>query len=491
MNKKPTVNNFLYPLENIISIACLTCMLIFLCNMCNEMYETLKNIWAARAFLMFTLFMCILQKVKLLNWQTLVASLLYWPIAWQYRVRYLIAPDYFNRDRVVVWIVWLALLIVVDMFVYKKVNPLSKINPTFLFVYALMSVTMVFYRNNRTQPIIFALFFLFYLIPLNQQKWERVVNQVCCSWLIAFFIMLYRSLKNNPEVSPSVGRWYGDFLNIGDFGLFVACTVTILLFKLYQIRQSAGRKNLPYVFCILCLLPVVWTVFRVSTITMFIGILFLFLMGYVLLSGKSTPRHALLRCLSVGMAICVIGVVGFLSLYLLSKTDKAYWKQIMFEGNTFLKPLANLIHRAHYMFDETRTFANSDVFAPGSLINYIDLFTSGRLAIIVTFAKNITFAGGPAPGLQVGDYYAYSAHNTYIQILYQYGLFGGGCFIFWLLYSTIASAKLYLKQHKTTQILLCIWMAITLGVFLGEAVTLYVPIVISTLLLTYPLMIKQ
>lgn len=478
-------------LEKIIDIACILCLtytIVFSCDMGNELYQSLKNIAAAKALFMLTLFFFLIQRVRLFNWQSLVVSLVYWPIGYFYKMQYSMAPDLYNHDKVVAWIIWLVLLILTDMIVYKKVNPLSKFNNTALFIFSGMTIFMIFFRNGRTYPIILVLAFLFYLVPMNKEKWKRIINYFCFSWLLAFFIIFYRSMKNNPGLHDN-GRWYGDFLNIGDFGLFMACTITVVLFQLYLTKKESGIKNIKFPFYLLCLFPIVWTILRVNTLTLFIGIGCIFFMCFILLNKDTSLKSVIFRLVSLSLALAILCIAGFMLLKLLSNADYDYWMDILRNGNPLLKPVANLVKRAHYMFAEPRTFADCGIFEPTSVINYLDLFTSGRLSIIKMFSDQFSFTGNGSAGIQVGSYFAYTAHNTYAQIIYEYGYIGGGFFIVWLIYSTVASAGQYIREKKHTLLLPCVWMAMTLGVLLGESINLYMPIMIMTLILTYPLMV--
>ena len=475
---------------SILGIYCLLMTMIYLIDGQNQLYQTLKDIWYAKAFFMFAAFMVVIQRVRFFNWQSLVVSALYWPFGYMYREARGFAPDLFNRDKVVVWIVWLFLMIVVDMFVYKKHTPLEKFNKNGLAVFAAMTTFLIFYRNGRNYPIVLVMAMIFYLIPMGAKKWSHVVNQFCYAHLAAFAVMLYRSLLNNPEVDPYSGRWYGDFLNIGDFGLFLGQVVAVVLYKLYLIKKEKGRKNIEYIFWMISLLPVMWAVFRVSTITCYIGIIFIFLMGFVAIRKEVTIKNALFRLVSVTIGVIVAGIAGFLALKGLANLDIDYWDYMLLEGNVFVKTFANLVHRAHYMFNETRTFAECGIFDPDSIVNYVDLFTSGRLSIIKVFSEYFNFTGNPSTGYYVGEYFAHNTHNTYSQLIFDYGYIGGGLFIIWLLYSMVASVVGYIKEKQHNMVFVCIWMAMLLGILLGESASLYYPIMVMTVLVMYPLIVK-
>ena len=151
---------------SILGIYCLLMTMIYLIDGQNQLYQTLKDIWYAKAFFMFAAFMVVIQRVRFFNWQSLVVSALYWPFGYMYREARGFAPDLFNRDKVVVWIVWLFLMIVVDMFVYKKHTPLEKFNKNGLAVFAAMTTFLIFYRNGRNYPIVLVMAMIFYFVRI-------------------------------------------------------------------------------------------------------------------------------------------------------------------------------------------------------------------------------------------------------------------------------------------------------------------------------------
>lgn len=474
----------------LIGTAALAATIVLFCNAQNAVYQTHKDIWYAKALFMLAAFLFVTQRVRLFNWQSLVASVLYLPLGYMYREARSFAPDLFNRDRVVVWVVWILLMIVVDMAVYKKHTPLEKFHKGALALFAATAVFMIFFRNGRNYPIMLVIAFVFYMIPLSSDSWKKLTNRFSYGWLAAFVIMLVRSIVNNPQVNDYNGRWYGDFLNIGDFGLFMGCVMAVVLYKLYQIKKEKGRKSVEYVLWIVALLAALWTTFRVSTVTAFIGIALIVLAGLIVVRKEITVKKAIFSTVVVVVAVLLVAVAGFFTLKALANTDAEYWNQMLVEGNTLVKPLADIIDRAHYMFSEPITFADSGIFEADSFINYVDLFTSGRLSIIKVFSEYFNFSGNVSMGMQVGTYFAYNTHNTYSQLIFDYGYIGGGLFILWLLYCLVSSAGQYIKEKKNVQVVGVLWMAMTLGVLLGESANLYVPVMVMTLIITYPVLVK-
>ena len=475
---------------NLLAVLCIANMITNICDAGKEYYSTLKDIQYANAFLYLALFFFIVQKVRLLNWQSLVATLIYLPFGYAYKYFRVGSPDLFNCDKYMVWIIWLLLMIIVDMLLYHKYNATTRFYKTSLLLYVLMTVFLLYFRNGTKDPIMLALFGVYFLVPMNREKWREVINQICYGWLLAFVIILYRSLKNNPNVSFGNGRWYGDFINIGEFGLFMGCVMAVILYKLYQIKKEKTRKSFEYVIWLISLMFAIWVTCRVSTVTLFIGIGCILLMGFIAIRKDATIKNVLYKLTFVVIGLLIVGILGILVLKALAGTNEAYWDSVLREGNAFLKPVANIIKRAHYMFGKERTFSHSEIFASDSIINYIDLFASGRLSIIKVFSEYFNFSGNPTNTFMVGTYPAGNTHNAYTQMIFWYGYIGGALFISWIIYLVIKSVGLYIRTKKIDTVFPCVWMAMVLGVLLGEIVNFYWPIMVSTLLISYPVMIK-
>ena len=91
----------------LIGTAALAATIVLFCKAQNAVYQTHKDIWYAKALFMLAAFLFVTQRVRLFNWQSLVASVLYLPLGYMYREARSFAPDLFTRDRVVVWVVWI------------------------------------------------------------------------------------------------------------------------------------------------------------------------------------------------------------------------------------------------------------------------------------------------------------------------------------------------------------------------------------------------
>ncbi len=476
-------------LVTILGIGLLAQSIVYFCDGGNALYQTIKNISYAQAIFMLTAFFCVVQRVRLFNWQSLVVSLLYLPAGYAYRNLHINSQDLFNRDKVVVWIAWLLLMLVVDMAVYKKYTPLEKFNKRYLAIFAMMTVAMIFFRHDRNHPFMLILAFLFYLIPMTVRKWRRVVNQFCYGWGVAFVVMLYRSVVNHPEVNAEIGRWYGDFLNIGDFGQFLGCTLVVVVYKLYQIWREKSWKNVELWLWALFCVPLGWAMLKVSTITMFLGAFLMVIAGLIVIRKRTWLRDVLKR---LGIAVLIIVILGAMfvgAMKLLAGTDPEYWESVLTNDNVFATAWNSLLGRIYYTFSDVVLVPELELFEPGSMMNALDLFSSGRLTIIKLFSEYFTFTGNQTFGVQVGGYFAFSAHNTYTQMLFEYGYIGGGLFIAWILYSVWTATRQFLREPRISGVLPILWLAMLLGLMMGESIWFYYPALAMTLPLLHPLMV--
>lgn len=165
-------------------------------------------------------------------------------------------------------------------------------------------------------------------------------------------------------------------------------------------------------------------------------------MVFLLVNKKRSVQATLIKA---GLAL--LAVIGVITIIILSFLDSKTWTSLSESDSILLMPVSNLIHRAKYMFDEPKTFADSGIFEPNSIINYLDLFSSERLSIIKCCEERF-FTGNPSDVIQVGTYFAYNAHNAYVQILYEYGYIAGSAFILCLLTNTVAGMHQYIKTIK-------------------------------------------
>ncbi len=478
-------------LVSLIYVATLTGVILFLCESTEAPYQTWKDIESSKALLCFVIFMFTIQRVRLLNWQSLVVSVVYWIPAIWYLMTYRYGADIEAKDRIMAFVVWIMLLIITDMIVYQKHNKLSDFHGPSLFIYALMAVSLIAFRHNRTYPLALAgPFFLLYFIPISIKEWDRIMRQFINAWFIGFVVIMVRSFVENPyaeAVELTYGRYYGCFVDIGTFGTFMGCVFVTAIYAIYYYKDKGGRKSVGYIASWVWFVATLGAVWIIGTRTLLVGIACTLVVMYLFvrkdLSRKAIGKRVL-KVLLAAVCACILFAVVAIIARQIDLTKLTETNVVAF----IKKPLIFTIGSIQYFFSGSDLFL-SGAFMDQPVLKFLDLLTSGRLQIAVEFAKQFSLSGNESITIMVGDYPALNAHNEYVQMIYEYGYIGGGCFIVWLLYNTWNQGALYNKESDAGRYLLpMLWMPMVVGLLLGERLHFYYPALFMTILVLYPSM---
>lgn len=483
---KPYITKFGNILLQVAYAVLLGYVIVNISDSSQEVYQSWKDVESSKALLVFAVFMCLVQKVKLLNWQTVVYSVIYWPLGIWFLKTHMygetIEMIYENR----VWFYWILGLVIVDMLVYHKANKIADFKQSSLLIYLAMAIFMLTFRNGRGDPLALILpMFVFYMIPFSKAEWSKILNGFCNGWLVAFVIIMYRSVTLNPYAG---GRWYGSFVNIGAFGMFLGCVFAVAFYRILQSKEKYGRKSIAYVASWIWFGATVVVMLLVNTRTMWVGVGCM-LIVYAVFAGKEKSAKQLWgRVGYIAIALVILMIVGIIAIKLASGVDPEKLRATV-TNRYLLAPL-------EYFVTSARSVSNrvSEQMTPfnslwDNIYIYLNEFSSDRIAIWLEFAKLFSFTGNPSAGVQVGTYFATNAHNQYVQVVYEYGFLGGGCWLLWMAYSTIKGIKDYCKTWKTEQYLVVLWMFMVLGLLLGEMANFFYPGMFATLILLYPQMV--
>ena len=67
---------------------------------------------------------------------------------------------------------------------------------------------------------------------------------------------------------------------------------------------------------------------------------------------------------------------------------------------------------------------------------------------------------------------------------------GGGLFIFLLVFVLVLAVRRFVSTKDAKTVFACVWMAMLLGLLMGESANLYFPVMTSTLIVFYPILVK-
>lgn len=471
-------------ITNILYIVLPTITIIYQCEYNDAMYQSDKDIATAKALLAFMIYLFIVAKVKLFNWPSLLATIALVPIHFKYRSIYIESPDILGIINFNVWTQWLALMILIEIILNFRKDKLKKINWVSFALYVLIIITMTITRHGRTEPLLLVWpFLLSAFIERTKEENENLIYRLCDSWLLSFAYIMIKSFIENPYQGD---RYYGCFVNIGAFGVFLGGVFAIALFRVVDARIRWGRKNIKYALIFLWFLLVIAAMWIVDTRTLACGII-LSVSFMFILTGKD--RKSRLKRMGVVLALIALFVGLFAVLIAVMKNlDEEFWKEASTRGG-LLGPVYFFVQRILYMFDKTTSF-NNKIVDPKSLFNILDKFTSGRLLLSKLFFEQSTLMGTIGEGIKVRKYYAFNAHNAYIHAIYLYGI-GGVSMIIYLIYSAVVAVRGYLKEHSVKWLFVISVLPMTLGLMLGEVLNFYYAVLFLTFIALRPVIIKE
>lgn len=464
-------------LLNIMYVILPAVFIILACSYNDATYQTQKDIAAAGAVLAFMAYLFLIKKVQLFNWASLAVTVILIPLHYWHRSAYLQSADLLKSMDIEIWSQWLVLMIIVDMIRTAKitVNNLKKVNYVSVGLYILTYIMMMVCRNGRKEPniLIFPLL-LFFFLPLIEEEKEKLIYRFCDSWCLAFVYMIIKSLIENPYTG---GRYYGSFVNIGAFGVFVGGAFATALFRVIDAKRKKGVKSLEFRLGLAYIVLISAFIIIIGTRTLFLGLIsclaFMFVLGI-----KDIPRETMAKRLKILLVLFVISVIAVVVLAFACK-DLNY-KQWLTEANSGKNGSIAFIVTKFIEMGFGATCFNAEIFKPHSIINYLDIFSSGRLSLAKVFLENSKLLGTNGIGYQIGNYYAFTAHNAYIHLIYLYGI-GGVCMIGWFVVSLIMAACKWIKKRDTQNLFALLMITMNIGLMVGEIQTFYFATMFTTL----------
>ncbi len=465
-----------YYIENTLVVGLLFYCIKSLIDYDNAYYQVWKNEAGARAILAFTVIIFILRKVRLINWQSLVATLLFCIFVIERMHFWAEATDILLVVKYQMATEWLTLMIIIDMILYKEINNIFFKFNAIIFLYVVTAFGMIWRRNGLNDPIVLIFpFLLFAFIKLSEEKTKWFLYRFIDSWFIAFIYVCVRSFIENPY---SGWRYYGYFVNIGPFGIFMSCCLVTSLVSFIILKEKGDRINFLHIISVLWILSCLTMLWIINTITSSIGIVLTLIIMYIFIRNDTERKTILKRFAIVSFLIILFAISSYLCLKSFSNSNSYDDLIIKGDSNRLIDPINNLIYR--FYFSATDSI---DPNAPLSqqMLTVLDNLSSGRITIAREYAKYFNYDGNGALSLNVffwgTEYYAFNPHNQYINLIVEYGYLSFIEIVILILASFVSSIKKYLNsEKKAIWAIPSLWISNMLGVWLGEGTTFYYPV---------------
>lgn len=120
----------------------------------------------------------------------------------------------------------------------------------------------------------------------------------------------------------------------------------------------------------------------------------------------------------------------------------------------------------------------------------LDVFSAKRLTIAKFFLDAVSFTPNGIEGFYIDSYYAGHAHNTYIQMAYQFGIPTAVFYISFFFYGFIDRFRAYKKNHEAYNLLPVLLLAMMLTTWITETVIICSSMTIMGLITMYPFVAK-
>ena len=457
----------------------------------NVIYETSKAAQRDIAMLFFIGIMFVMQRIRLINWQSLLVTIVFAPFAVLGVTRFSQSPDLIPPAIMEQIALWLELLLITDMAITKRVRKLKDMNwAMFLLLGSVIVLLFILRSSGNPAPVTLLAFLLFCLIPADRDE----LNHVLCGLLNAGFLCFIQAMIVSEVVNPidftggNGNRWYGYFLTLGTFGQYLGIQTVFAIGSIYLAKKRRGRLNPFYFISFLWLLTVLAAAFFCGVTNYLVGAFFLCATLFVFGFGKKKEGY-FIRGLIVLILITVGGIflLDFIR-YLVNGYNQEEF--LRFIDNSPLKVLSGTAHVLATKLENAHQFKSiyfhgmsiSSSFIESPLLMLMNSLGSGRIFIWREYLKNTSFMGNSGE-LPVADIVALHAHNEYIQSLYEFGFAAGAMYIILYLVAYVRSIIGYLKEKSPFFFVSMISLAMMLGMWTGETSSIHFLLTFITTLL--------
>ena len=427
----------------------------------EKQYSIFKEIEFNYAVIIFMVILAVYRGITVKDWK----AWLYTVIAAVIGVGYFkindytsesLGPDYFKWMilRVITQLLFVGLLLdLIRQRPYKRL--LSRLKSPMVIVYLLTALLFFIFDNTTVIPLVCPFIILLFTEFSEEDKEE--ISVIFSLGIYAAFVKVFTG--SLIEVSPfeTTGRYRGYFLN-GPTASESCTTAVIACLFLCLLFKEKKNKKLMVISLIAMLYPLA-SVFMFRVRGIYLALLLVAIGIFVFMHGRGT-KETVKRIGITGAA----GIIGVLALFGMS-----YMMNYLVDEGVL--HLTGTSHSLSAILMLASGGNDGDYYAPGTLLNALDNFSSGRIGIMEWFVKQIKFLGHPVEKLvSKNGYETAMAHNVFVQYLARCGILGGGMYILWWIFYTVRTARLLRKPAENPcTIYALLWIMYMLGIYSTQA----------------------
>ncbi len=428
----------------------------------EKLYQIFKDIELYYAIIIFMVILAVYRKISLKDWKNWlyailagVAGVAYFKIK-NYRIATLDVDCFkYMVLRTIMQFMFLGLML--DLLRHRPYgNLIKRFKSPMVIFYLLVAIIFPIFEDSSVYPLICPIVALIFT-DFSDEDQEELAVILSLGIYFAFIKVFTMSLIEVP-ISEVGGRYRGYFLN-GPTAAESCATAVVACIFLFLLFRKKKNKKLMIVSLVAMLYPLA-SVFIFKVRGIYLALLFVLFGIYIFLHEKG-KKETVKR---IGI-VALVGVMGMLALFSLSYL----LKYLICNG---VVEIGNEFHTINTILALSSYGSDTDYFPPGTIINALDNFSSGRIGIMNWFMKQVEFLGHPIEEYVVGDgvWSTGSAHNYFIHNLVRYGILGGGMYILWYVSYIVRFIvkPVNLKEHFCASYSV-LWVMYMFAIYMTEA----------------------
>lgn len=330
----------------------------------------------------------------------------------------------------------------------------------FSWVYTVLMVLfltlMIAFRHGKQWPFLIVIYFgIFYLQKIEKDKMYALLNHFAWGVMISFCYITIQSLLYRPY-HYMICRYPALFASEAIWGVYLSLVFAVLLTKIFI--EHAKNKSfahmwfyyLLYAFCS------VYIIFSVSRTAMLVVAAVTVSLIVLLFTISKQYVVRMLKIVLFGLGITVLLLPGIYTLIrtvpaivgkpLLHRYDTRYEVFVLEEDPpdspkyiTVAKVMSFLLDRSMATILGNNQMAGGRFNEEGKWQDYPDYYlesldnaydrTGGRMDIYMAYLKNLNLTGHDEIALAAEKETYVHAHNAFLQVAHDYGIFTGIAFL--------------------------------------------------------------
>lgn len=481
--EKPGVLRVLKVLEALAYIILFSQMVLNLGDSGEAAYQTYKDRYIAIAMVYFMLTILILQRVRLITVLNIIVVVVLCFVAKWKMEPMLEAPDVYNILKAKWTCIVLMSVSLIDMIRYKKIATWKEREPVLTVFYVIASVLAYLlgkgtcYSYMMLVPII-----LLFLLRIREADYQRWIFYFTVGYYVAFLYVMIKSFITVPYTGE---RYYGIYVNLGLFGMFMGGAFVCALWWLIMLIKRKAPLWTKIAVSVLIVFPIVCNLLNGARVSE-LGIIVVGVLAICIWGLGNNKKKAKKRIIILFIVAAVVAAGGFTFLYIMSTYDKETLKELV-SNEIILKRLLYWNDKATKVFGMKSCYG---VIKGGTLINALDHYSSGRISHWIMYLKEADFKPAKYWEIDVGTFVMAHPHNIYIYWIYGMGWLPGTVLTAWT-FTYFARTIQEFKKRNDIVILVFLWMLYYIVIGINENPLWFTPEGYAILMLYYPIIVKM